>query len=43
MKALYKKECVFEEVKTKSGAVLKKITLNDNHFFLEQSAETIAF
>ena len=37
MKVLYKKPIVFEEVETKSGAILKKIVIDENHFLLEQN------
>jgi len=37
MVVLYKKPILLEEVETKSGAVLKKIVINDKHFFLEQN------
>ena len=37
MKVLYKKDIVFEEVETKSGAILKRIVIDDNHFLLEQN------
>ncbi len=37
MIVLYRKPIFFEEVETKSGAVLKRIVVNENHFFLEQN------
>ena len=37
MRVLYKKPVFFEEVETKSGAILKRIVINENHFFLEQN------
>jgi len=37
MEVLYKKEFSLEEVKTKSGVILKRITISPSHFFLEQN------
>ena len=37
MKVLYSKAVFFEEVATKSGAVLKRIVLSPEHFLLEQN------
>lgn len=37
MKVLYSKPVFFEEVETKSGAVLKRIVLSPDHFLLEQN------
>ena len=37
MRVLYKKPVFFEEVETKSGAILKRIVLAENHFLLEQN------
>ncbi len=37
MKILYNKMVFFEEVETKSGAILKRIVLEKNHFLLEQN------
>ena len=37
MRVLYKKPIFLEEVETKSGAVLKRIVINETHFFLEQN------
>lgn len=37
MRVLYKKPIVFEEVETKSKAILKRIVIDENHFFLEQN------
>ncbi len=37
MRVIFDKTIFFEEVETKSGAILKRIVLGKNHFLLEQN------